>query len=390
MACVKRFKTKYVGVFFIEGTSAAGKPERIFYIRYFKGGKAVEEKAGRQFQDNMTPAQAARIRAARIEGKEFSNQEKRDAERAERAAEEGRWTIDRLAAEYFNSRPNNKARRVDCSRYQKFLADVFGNKEPAELLPLDAERLRIRLLKTKSPQTTKHILNVLTWIINYGVKNGLCPGISFRIKKPTVFNQTTEDLTQEQLKRLLGAIDADPNIQVANMMRLILNTGLRRGECFKLKWADIDFDRRFITIKDPKGGPDQRIPLNGPAFTLLSNHPRTANSNFVFPGAGGKQRQSAQQAVNKIKKAAGLPENFRPLHGLRHLYATMLASSGEVDMYQLQRLLTHKDPRMTQRYAHLRDDALRRASDVAGAIIAKATEEPAETQKVANIEDHRK
>ena len=40
----------------------------------------------------------------------------------------------------------------------------------------------------------------------------------------------------------------------------------------------------------------------------------------------------------------------------------MLASTGKVDMYQLQRLLTHKDSRMTQRYAHLRDEALKRAS----------------------------
>ena len=113
MPSVKRFKTKYPGVYFIEGTSAAGKSERIFYIRYLKGGKYVEEKAGRQFQDNMTSSQAARIRAARIEGKELSNQEKRDAERAERLAAEGKWTIDRLAAEYFNSRPDNKGKDTD-------------------------------------------------------------------------------------------------------------------------------------------------------------------------------------------------------------------------------------------------------------------------------------
>lgn len=45
--------------------------------------------------------------------------------------------------------------------------------------------------------------------------------------------------------------------------------------------------------------------------------------------------------------------------------ASMLASSGKVDMYQLQELLTHEDSRMTQRYAHLRDEALKRASGVA-------------------------
>ena len=48
----------------------------------------------------------------------------------------------------------------------------------------------------------------------------------------------------------------------------------------------------------------------------------------------------------------------------------MLASSGQVDLYTLQKLLTHKSPAMTQRYAHLRDEALRQASDIAGDIIA--------------------
>ena len=67
-----------------------------------------------------------------------------------------------------------------------------------------------------------------------------------------------------------------------------------------------------------------------------------------------------------------LPKDFRPLHGLRHVYASMLASSGQVDMYTLQKLLTHKDPKMTQRYAHLRDDALKRASNLAGNLIKES------------------
>ncbi|HQC19863.1 MAG TPA: tyrosine-type recombinase/integrase, partial [Smithella sp.] len=71
-------------------------------------------------------------------------------------------------------------------------------------------------------------------------------------------------------------------------------------------------------------------------------------------------------------EAAGLPADFRPLHGLRHTYASMLASSGKVDLYTLQKLLTHKSPVMTQRYAHLRDEALRNASTLAGQIIDAA------------------
>jgi integrase len=73
--------------------------------------------------------------------------------------------------------------------------------------------------------------------------------------------------------------------------------------------------------------------------------------------------------VAKIRDDAGLPKNFRPLHGLRHVYASMLASSGEVDLYTLQKLLTHKSAQMTQRYAHLRDDALKKASNLAGELI---------------------
>ena len=49
----------------------------------------------------------------------------------------------------------------------------------------------------------------------------------------------------------------------------------------------------------------------------------------------------------------------------------MIASSGKVDMYTLQKLLTHKSPMMTQRYAHLRDESLKQASDVASDMIGQ-------------------
>ena len=95
-----------------------------------------------------------------------------------------------------------------------------------------------------------------------------------------------------------------------------------------------------------------------------------------------------RKSFARIAKAAGFPKGFRPLHGLRHVYASMIASSGKVDMYTLQKLLTHKSPIMTQRYAHLRDDALKRASEIAGNIIQEASQKKAD-QKVVNLEDHK-
>jgi integrase len=77
------------------------------------------------------------------------------------------------------------------------------------------------------------------------------------------------------------------------------------------------------------------------------------------------------------------------LHGLRHVYASMLASSGEVDLYTLQRLLTHKSPLMTQRYAHLRDAALKRAANVASDIIGQVMNGK-EGGEMIKLEDHKK
>jgi integrase len=372
MPVIKRIKTKYPGVYYIIGTSVSGKSERIYYIRYRKKGKMIEEKAGRQFQDDMTPARAAQKRTKKIEGDELSNQERREVEQAQKEAEAGKWTINRIWAEYKKQKTDSTSLRTDDNRYENYIEPKFGKREPKELIQLEIDRVRINLLKKRAPQTVKHVLALLKRIVNFGVKKGLSEGFGFAIEMPRVNNIKIEDLTPDQLARLLKAIDKDKNIQAANMMKLALFTGMRRGEMFKLKWAHVDFDRGFINIVDPKGGPDQKIPLNDAAKELLQSHPRTKRSQYVFPGRGGKKRTDIKHQVNKIKKDAGLPKDFRALHGLRHVYASMLASSGEVDMYTLQKLLTHKSPLMTQRYAHLRDEALKRASEMAGTIITQA------------------
>lgn len=364
----ERIKTKYPGVYFVEIEGKAGR-ERIYYIRYRKHGKAIEEKAGFQFADDMTPAKANQIRAERAKG-ELSNTEKREKAKAAKQAEANKMTIARLWSEYEANKANSKAINTDRGRFNKYLLTVFGNKEPHELIRLDVDRLRLKLLKTLKPQTVKHILGLLKRIIHYGAARELCGNLNFEIEAVKVDNLKTEDLTPEQLQRLLTAIADSQDIEAANIMRLALFTGMRRGEMFKLKWNDIDFQRGFISIRNPKGGVSQKIPLNEQARQVLINHPET--SEYVFVRPDGKPFTDIRRRVNPIKKAAGIPDDFRALHGLRHTYASMLASSGKVDMYTLQKLLTHKSPLMTQRYAHLRDEALKKASALAGQIITDA------------------
>jgi integrase len=373
---MKRIKTTYPGVFYREVERIGGTgTEKVYYIIFKKDGKALEEKVGRQYVDDMTPARAARIRAERIEGKRPSRKENREQQEAQRKAEQNRWTINRLWEEYKAQHPI-KGLAQDESRYIKYIRPYFSDKEPSDLVSLDVDRVRIKLLKTKKPQTVKNVLALLRRIINFGAKKGLCLPIGFFIQMPTKINNLkTEDLSDEEMRRFLSALDEDHDNQVVDLMKLALCTGMRRGELFRLKWEDLDFDRGFIHIRDPKGGPDQIIPLNRSARQILVNHPRADDSPFVFPGRGGRQRIEIRKAANRIKKRAGLPEDFRPLHGLRHTYASMLASSGQVDLYTLQKLLTHKSPDMTQRYAHLRDGAMKNASNLASEIIDKIMEE---------------
>ena len=372
----ERVKTPYPGVFFVIGKASNGRQEKIYYIMYRRGGKLIEEKVGRQYQNDMTPARAAAVRTKRIEGA-ASNQERREE------AEKIKWTIGRLWQEYIHDKPATKGWRTDHGRYKKFIQSGLGAKEPKQITVLEVHRLRLHLGKTLKPQTVKHVLVLLQRIINFGVKKGLCPGLTFKIEMPKVNNLRTEDLSTDQIAYLLTAINEDHDIQAGNFMKMALVTGMRRGELFKLEWDDIDFEKNFIRIRhEPKGGKDQTIPLNQAARELLENHPRT-DSPYVFPGRGGGQRVEMRRPIDRIRKAAELPKNFRPMHGLRHTYASMLASSGQVDLYTLQKLLTHKSPAMTMRYAHLMDETLRRASDLAGDLIGQAMN--GRTRHVANM-----
>ena len=99
----------------------------------------------------------------------------------------------------------------------------------------------------------------------------------------------------------------------------------------------------------------------------MSSEKRTL-SPYVWPGKNGGPREDFRAMGRRLRDKAGLPKDWRPCHMLRHTYASMLASSG-VNIYELQKLLTHGSSAMTQRYAHLSNDSLKRAAATADIII---------------------
>lgn len=264
---------------------------------------------------------------------------------------------------------HKKSWKSDLWYYRLHLEPRFGKKTLDAISPIDIERMKTELRKGVNKRgksfaaaTIKHQLVIIRRLYNLARKWNLFDGKNpiASVSMPKLDNQKTEFLTNEELTRLLDTLDTWPFRESAAFIRFALFTGLRRGELFKLQWDDVDFERGIITLKDPKSGKTENIPVSMKALDVLKALEVT--SPFVFPGKAGKQRVDFNGPWQRIRKAADLPAGFR-LHGLRHHFASTLVSAG-VDLLVVQKLLTHKDAKTTARYAHLapgtvRDAALR-------------------------------
>jgi len=347
-----RHSTEFSGVYFVE----LANENKSFFIRYKRNGKSVEERAGRS-NEGWDAELAYLLRSERMSVIELQ------AGKIQHSSDlkTGRhWTFSKIFEKYLRLRPDLKGRENDIYRFKNYLEMDFADIAPEDVSHGDVERFRHNLQnKGLKPATVGHVLELLRRLANFAVKKNYCRGLSFKLEMPKVENQKTEDLSQHQLEKLLQVLEEEPDIQVSNLVRMALYTGMRRGELFELCWSDIDFHNKTITVRSGKKGQYPTIPMNEMAEKVLAEHAHVpGSSKFVFPGRNGKKRTECKRPLLRIRKNAGLPEDFRLLQGLRHVYATMLVSSGKVDLETLQSLLTQKSPLMTQRYAHLLDQSV--------------------------------
>jgi integrase len=399
MTTYKRHPTRYQGVFYREGTNPrTGRVEKIYYIKYSRDGKSYEDKCGRE-SAGMTAARANALRILKIAGTELplsvAKAKKAAEEEAAKAAEAGRYDFDRLFNEYISGRGTDlKGKITDTSRYRLHIAPAFG---PKELITIDrwqmglfqrslskkvpAKGNRADERETLSPATITRVLELFKRLWHFGVAEKDFPLkdlAKLNIKMPVVNNLVTEDLTDSQLKALMDALEQAADQDVADVMRVALFLGLRRGEILKLKWSDINFERGFVSLRNPKSGKNKTVPLNSAARAVFEKRPRL--SEWVFPSPVNPKNHVVEirRSVNLIARAAGLPEGWRPVHGLRHFYAGRLVAKG-VDIYTVSKLLTHSSVKITERYSHVRDDALRRAAEVAGNLFQTGEAEESST-----------
>ena len=151
----------------------------------------------------------------------------------------------------------------------------------------------------------------------------------------------------------------------ADIIRLLLLTGCRRGEILGLRRSGIQTDG--LVLADSKTGP-RRVPLNSQARAILDRQPRT-ESPFVFPSPLNPSRpRSRERSIwDRVRQEAGI-EDVR-LHDLRHTHASHAVMNG-VPVPVVSRMLGHSNVRMTLRYAHLGDREIEAEAERIGAAIA--------------------
>jgi integrase len=134
---------------------------------------------------------------------------------------------------------------------------------------------------------------------------------------------------------------------------LILETGMRPGEVFRLRREDVNLELGFLRIPTGKTAFARRtIPLTQRGRAVLSRRMLDAKSDWLFPS-----RSNAEQPINWLRRAhvialckAGVHPPFR-LYDLRHTALTRMAMAG-IDLPTLRELAGHANIQMTMRYVH--------------------------------------
>jgi integrase len=166
-------------------------------------------------------------------------------------------------------------------------------------------------------------------------------------------------LTPEEWERVFRRCyippDKDGNAQAQWLQQaagLAVALGPRRGELLNVNLPDIDMDSRIILLRRTKNGKTRPAFINDLAMQVLESmgireRKRRKDRGKLFPGI--TKEQLSMRFIRACREAG--VEDFS-FHDLRHTYASQLRMHG-ADLYDIQRLLGHSDPRMTARYTHL-------------------------------------
>jgi len=279
---------------------------------------------------------------------------------------EKKYTFSEAADRYLKySETNKKSYDRDRCMFTKHLLPLFGKRQLEDITSWDIEQYKARRKKQVAPATVNRELSNLKATYNKAIlwkmtKDNPVRGVKFFREN----NRRLRFLMPDEIRILLDSCA----LHLKPMVIMALNTGMRRGEIFKLTWKDVDFNQNQITIGDSKNGEGRTVPMNDLLVKTLcrQKEERRPKNPYVFLRPSGKPFNCIQAAFKSACKKAGITD-FR-FHDLRHTFASHLVMNG-VDLATVKELLGHRTLIMTLRYSHLSQGHKKKAVETVGDLI---------------------
>lgn len=233
----------------------------------------------------------------------------------------------------------------------------LANLMPLKLSELTAERVAAWLEEENSRRPTRAALAYrllrafLRWAADKPDYQGIAnrDAVSTRVSRDHVARVRAKEgdvLQREQLPLWFEAVCKLRNPVQAAYLQALLLTGARREELAGLRWEDVDFQWRSLTIRDKVEG-ERTIPLTPYVTLLLSNLPRRNDWVFSSPTAASGRIQEPRIAHDKALISAGLPHVS--LHGLRRSFGT-LAEWTETPVGIVAQIQGHKPSAVAEKH----------------------------------------
>ena len=189
-----------------------------------------------------------------------------------------------------------------------------------------------------------------------------------KIRQLKVNRQAKEYISDEDFKRLMAALDKSyfPEHRDYTMIMLMIDSGMRLGECSSLLIDDIDLARKqiFLRADITKGRKDRVVFFSNKTETVIRRwlkfKDRYVETDYLFPIKSTGARIDINRFETNFKhylKRVGLNDGITP-HCLRNNFAKRCLMNG-MDIYTLSRILGHSSVAVTeQAYLDLTDEDL--------------------------------
>lgn len=343
-----------------------------FYLRYKnRDGKTCHRKLGRTCDIDLVAARklARTVRASIALGADPQAEEK-----ARRAV--------LTFTEFFTGhylpyvKPRKRSWKRDEELFRLRLQKAFGDKRLNQIHRQEIQTFHTELLASGlAPASCDHHLKLLKHAFNLAIDWGLLADKNPAARIP-LFNRDNKVehyLEGAELERLLDVLRIDGNRTVCQIALFLLSTGARLNETLQARWVDVDVLNRVwrIPALNSKSKRIRSVPLNDAAIDVLQQLESDRRGEYLFANRRTlKPYTAVHGAWERLRNKAGLP-HLR-IHDLRHQYASFLVNSGRT-IYEVQQILGHSSPSVTQRYAHLSSKSLQAAANSASAAIKGAS-----------------